>query len=309
MSDSINVVASHSRVHTIERDATQLPSLKEEIAALCGGRVRRVDRYIELCLLGALNCVAGRRLPTDTAVYLATRSGAVDTSAEATKSIVQLQQPPKPLHFVNTLGNTACFYLTQNLNIHGQALVVSQEHLSFEAALFQACIDIKLGVVQTALVGGIDEVTLPITQHAKRLGAPDAERLLEGSHWLLLSNDTASGTAGIAMARPEFRQDLQAMGNWLKAQADGPVQCSFAPSEKERRLITSHGRSIITAGAAQRYQAIEHGVYSGATLVALMDSQKAEQQNVATPGGTKPVSSIHLARTDDTYCGVVVTVN
>lgn len=311
MKTSTNVIAAHSFTHTIERDAQQLPSLKHDIAALCGGRVRRVDRYIELCLAGALRCVAGHQLPADTAVYLATRSGAVETSSQATRSIVQLQQAPKPLHFVNTLGNTACFYLTRSLGVHGQALVVSQEHLSFEAALFQASIDLALGVVDTALVGGIDEVTLPVSQHATRLDATGSEPLLEGSHWVLLSRSTTTtDMAPLAkplatLSRPQYHQDLQTLLRGLDGPAPRLLQCSFAATADEQRIMHSAAREVVDASATARFGAVAHGVYSGAALVSLLERSKNEKDGprVSDAAG----SAVHVSRTNGSYCAVAIT--
>lgn len=286
MNNSVKLLAHYSRLHTI---SDSLPDLKQEITTLCGKRIRRVDRYIELCLLGALHCVAERTLPNNTAVYLATRCGAVETSSQAMSNIFQLRQPPKPLHFVNTLGNTACFYLTQKLGINGQALVLSQEQLSFEAALFQACVDIQMGAVETALVGGIDEVTLPLSQQAQRLGSPDAEQLLEGSHWLLLAKADNTPT----LTRPEYLQGMPQVLTWLETQPPGPVQICFSPSATEWQALRNTRREIVDASAVQRYQALEHGVYSGAALVDLLAGNGR---------------SIHLARSGDSYCAVTVKV-
>ncbi len=289
---TVRVLSQYSLLHRIAPNDA-LPDLKPQIAALCGSRIRRVDRYIELCVLGALNCVQGQTLPNHTAVYLATRCGAVHTPSLAMTSIFQSRQSPKPLHFVNTLGNTACFYLTRGLEINGQTQVLSQEALSFEAALLQAVLDIEAGVVKTALVGGIDEVTLPVDQQARRLGASGADTLLEGSHWLLLAAESVPASASTRLASPQYLSDMDELVTWLGGQPAADVQLSFQPTATEQQALISIGRTLIEASAVTRFDAVEHGVYSGhALLDALADLQ------------TRPV--IHLGRSDDIYCAVLL---
>lgn len=293
----MQVLTSFSLLHSIHRDDPQPPSLKEKVVALRGSRLRRIDRYIEFCLLGGLSCAQGQELPEDTAVYMATRGGTVATTSQAMAAIYEQHQPPKPLHFINTLGNTACFHLTKELNISGQAMVVAQEHLSFEAALFQAVLDMQLGVVDTALVGGIDEVVFPAALHARRLGEPAAENLLEGSHWLLLSKQQHQ-TQYASVTRPEYLLNIEQVLQWLSQQPAGAVHFCCSLSEAERQQLTGSDRRLVDASAAHLYDAVPHGVYSGSALIKLLESPPNAE-----------AFAIHLARTGDTFCAVLVSRN
>ncbi len=297
MNRPVRILASHSVVHAIDHDQQQLPNLKQQVADLCGERIRRIDRFIELCLLGALNCVGQRQLPATTATYLASRCGAVQTPSQAMASIFADHQLPKPLHFVNTLGNTAGFYLTRALGISGQTLVLAQESLSFEAALFQAVLDLQTDVVGTVLVGGVDEVTLPVSAQARRLDAPGAQRLLEGSHWLLLTADEGAEAAPCARVdRPEYLTGLDQLSDWLARQPAGDLQLCFLPSPDERRVLAALPQRLVDASADLRHEgALEHGVYSGAALVELVQSSGDSRGETF---------SIHLGRSGNRYCAV-----
>src|SRR5690606_3397007 len=94
-----------SPLHSLDRHDPALPDTKTLIAPWTAERIRRIDRYIELCVAGGLNCVAQQKLPAHTGVYLATRFGAITTSAKVMETIIAEGDMPKPLHFVNTLGN------------------------------------------------------------------------------------------------------------------------------------------------------------------------------------------------------------
>lgn len=260
----MQLISSYSLLYSVSKENPQLMDLRPLIAPWVPQRIRRIDRYIELCVAGGLNCVAGRKLPSDTGVYLATRCGAVTTPAQVTENIFSHCDTPMPLHFVNTLGNTAGFYLTQLLNTCGNTLVVSQEHLSFEAALLHAWLDIQQRRVSMALVGGFDEITLPFLHQAKRLDAPDATSLTEGSHWLLLgANDAAN--ADVTLQSPEYFADISRLCEWLRGKNNPYLQCAFIPTGIERELLHNNAQLLsdfIPDGIA-------HGVFSGAAIIAL----------------------------------------
>lgn len=291
----MRLVSQYSLLYTVNAEQPELLDLKTLITPWTNGqRLRRVDRYIELCVAGGLNCVGGRPLAADTGVYLATRCGAVTTSARVMETIVGNRDMPKPLHFINTLGNSACFYLTQLLRTTGNTLVISQEYLSFEAALLHAWVDLQQGRVSCALVGGIDEVALPLTLHSQRLGAENAQYFNEGSHWLLLepnAKDTDSA-AQLAVTQPEYFADLSALSTWLSHQKLSKIQCSFAPTTEEHQLLADHGHvSSFTP------EQIGHGVFSGAALVHFS----------TVMAHTSSECGIHLARNNDSgYCAVAL---
>ncbi|WP_049721089.1 hypothetical protein [Gilvimarinus polysaccharolyticus] len=280
----IRIASSYSIFNALTAEQGPRPDLQAIISRWTPQRIRRIDRYIQLCLAGGLSCVAGRELPTETGLYLATRYGAVATSAQVISTIEQEGQLPKPVHFVNSLGNSAGFYLTQLLQITGNTLVVSQEEFSFEAALLHACLDLNSGRISTALIGGFDEVTLPFAQQLERLGlAANTAVLHEGSHWLLLeqSNDASS-----VLQTPVYFNNLAALSDWLQQQSAAAIQLSFAPNADEQTLLAPYPWQEFSRAA------VIQGVYSGAALTAL-----------AAQAGR----AIHLNRNSlGEYCAVII---
>ena len=96
------------------------------------------------------------------------------------------RQLPKPFNFINTLGSSAGFYVARNLGLQGQNFFISRHGASFEATLMAAFADFAAGAAQQALVGAVEEVTLPLAQHRQRLDLRDDAVVAEGSLWLLL---------------------------------------------------------------------------------------------------------------------------
>ncbi|SDU23206.1 hypothetical protein [Halopseudomonas salegens] len=287
------VISSHySLLHSIDATEQQLPDIQALIKRWHPERIRRIDRYIQLCVAGGLNCVAGRQLPADTGVYLSSSAGAVSTSSAAMRHIQRQGELPKPLHFVNTLGNSAGYYLTRLLQLNGNALLVSDEELSFEAALLHAGMDLLAGRISTALVGGFDEVAMPIAQHLERLQAPaDTASLYEGSHWLLLERQDDNHSPNQPHGELELPCYLRGTGQlsqWLAQHPGLPLQLSFRPDADECELLAD--REWQAFGG----RALPHGVFSGAALSALA-------------GGGR--SAIHLSKkSGGSYCAVMVSV-
>ncbi len=296
----MRVRAHYSLLNEIESgpNAT-LPALEPLIARWHHTRIRRIDRYIQLCVAGGLNCIAGQPLHPQTGVYLASRVGAVSTSAKTMIQTEQKAEMPKPLHFVNTLGNSAGFYLTQLLGLTGTAVVVSQEWLSFESALLHAWLDLQQGRIDCALVGGFDEVPLPTSHQLERLDqahiSPPPTHLTEGTHWLLLERSTSP--SGTNLGAPHWLADSQELDQWLQQQKPfACIQTSFTPDSAEAELLARHTdhHQAFTRTAAL------HGVFSGAALVHLV-----EQSPVRAPIRR----ALHLTRgPEGPYCAVIVSL-
>jgi hypothetical protein len=261
----------YSLLHEVALNAQQLPDLQALIIQQHGTRIRRIDRYIQLCIAGGLGC-AKTPLAANTGLYLATRCGAVATSANVMETIAAQNELPKPLHFVNTLGNSAGFYLTQLLGLTGTALVVSKERQAFEAALTHGLLDLQNNVSQSVLIGGFDEVTRPLTQQLQRLDAPaNAPALFEGSHWLLLSQQAQGSRQSVGM--PRYHGHLREALQQHTQTPSEPIQLDFLPDQAEREQLQDRAFSVFR-GEDLAQGTIPHGVFSAASLMELIQQQQ-----------------------------------
>lgn len=155
--------------------------LKGEIKHYTQQDFRRVNRFILLALLGARQCIHKHAVEDDTAVYLTTEHGTLGQTAEVFDEIYATRCLPKPFGFINTMSNTAAFYLAKNLGIRGRNIIVSSRHLSFERGLELLKTDFASGTERSALIGGVDETILDRT-HEKGQSGP-YRRMIDGSAW------------------------------------------------------------------------------------------------------------------------------
>lgn len=193
--------------------ADTLPALDDLLAELCREPFRRVDRFIQLALLGSARCTLGVTLQPGCGLYLSSGLGPMGSNIATQEQLIRERDIPRPFDFINTLGGSAGYYIARNLELSGQNVFISRRGASLEAVLNAALADLTLGIMTQALVGIVEEVTLPLTAHRRRQGLPTGTAVAEGSHWLLLQ--TGAITTGF-LAKQRFAT-LEEIAGYLKS--------------------------------------------------------------------------------------------
>jgi hypothetical protein len=197
-------------------DETTSVDLKQLVAEAVGQPVRRIGRFIQLALIGAGRCAKAASLDNNAAVYLGSGRGDLEITIEVMQALLRDGHAPKPLSFINTVSNAACYYIAQNLKLMGRSSFVCNRYFAFETVLQLAALDLRAGAVPTALIGAVDVVVPPLNEHRTRLGlAPDAA-VADASHWLCLRS-TADGAMARLLAVENFA-DRKALNNWRQGQ-------------------------------------------------------------------------------------------
>jgi hypothetical protein len=193
--------------------------LKEELRRYTREDFRRVNRFILLALIGARRCIHGRTLAADTAVYLTTEHGNLGETAIVLDQIYAAHSLPKPFSFINTMSNTAAFYLARNLGTRGRNITVSSQRLSFERGLDLLAADFAAGAETSALIGGVDE-ELPSGTGGR--GRDDRDwRIVDGSGWLCIRPER-EGACGELKANRSF-PDGPTCRKWLRERRQAPA--------------------------------------------------------------------------------------
>ena len=196
-----------------------------------GQPFRRSDRFIQMALLGAYRTVGDEKLESDTALYMASGQGNMAVFNRLRDQQHVLKQPPKPVDFINSLSNTAGFYVAQFLGLHGKNLNLTQHGFVVYMTLLLAQNDLKIAAQRQILVGGVDELLEPISFTKKFLGICDGRELGEGSNWMLLNARREGALASLevidgVMSLSEVKQHLEGVSKTTKV-AFG-LRCSEA---------------------------------------------------------------------------------
>ncbi len=197
---------------------------------------RRVNKFILLSLMGVHRCVHGKEIDKSIAVYLATENGNLGDTENVLHQMYRENSFPKPFNFINTMSNTASFYVAQSLKSLGRSITVSSKNVSFERALELAMVDFKQGQVKEALVGGVDEAVLSREYFMEKYDqAYHDVKLVEGSGWLYLTADAAGALGKVDDVRT-FEDRDEAI-KWTHDNAGTGFTIAFGilmtPQEKE----------------------------------------------------------------------------
>lgn len=176
--------------------------LDERFFEVFQNRVRRASRYVKFANLAAHQCLAQLDLAylksQRLGFFLGTGLGNTPDIVNFTSEIfTQINATISPANFVNSVSNAGLFYVARNLGTECTTSVVSQETLSFEAALLSAGLMLARGEVDLALVGGVDVLHPPLETAYLRLGSKGASRdnLGEGSAFVALTLSNAKERA------------------------------------------------------------------------------------------------------------------
>lgn len=201
----MRVVSASHYFHRIEPDAdgewpTTFPSLDAATQAVTRERYRRIDRFVQLALLGAGTCVREQVVRPDCGLYLASGIGPIGSNVQVQDAIQIDRKAPMPFSFVNTLGSSAAYHVAKDLGLAGEAVLVARAGGSFTAALRCAMTDIAAGVVTQVLIGAVEECILPADRQRALLRQGPTVAVAEGSHWMLLERGEVGGAPVSATA-------------------------------------------------------------------------------------------------------------
>ncbi|MBN1496673.1 MAG: hypothetical protein JXA07_07885 [Spirochaetes bacterium] len=215
----------------------EIDELKAELKNYTDFFFRRVNKFIMLSLLGVHRCVHGKSIDPHTAVFLATENGNLGDTETVLHQLYRENSFPKPFNFINTMSNTASFYVAQSLKTLGRSITVSSKNVSFERALELAMADFELGHIREALVGGVDEAVFSREYFSKKYDASyhDA-KLVGGSSWLYLTSERP-GSLGEMSGIRTFSAENEAI-DWAKRTSSPGTVLAFGilmtPLDKEK---------------------------------------------------------------------------
>ena len=213
-----------------------LSPLKEELKKYTDFFFRRVNKFIMLSLMGVHKCVHGRAIDHSTAVYLSTENGNLGDTENVLHQIYREDSFPKPFNFINTMSNTASFYVAQSLKTLGRSITVSSKNVSFERGLELARVDFELKHIKEALIGGVDEAVFSRKKFEEKYDVSyHSVKLVEGSSWLYCKAEK-EGAIGEVTDIATFKDQDKAIA-WARKSASEPSVLAFGilmdPTEKE----------------------------------------------------------------------------
>ena len=181
-------------VHEVLGDTPS--DLRARLKEMTGQNFRRINRFIELALLGALRCRdAASGIAPDAALYLACDSPMLADSVKILQGIQNERRPPSPFEFMNISGNMAGYYVANQLGLNGPQLSLHRNRAGLEAAL--ELLMLQSAQHRRALIGYVEEGVWPLSEQRARHGLAADAPLAECSHWFYFDQDCTAPLAVI----------------------------------------------------------------------------------------------------------------
>ncbi len=187
----------HNAVVVLKTSNDTIKELDAEVRQQTGIHFRRVNRFILMAIYGAHLCADGLALDKTTALWLTTENGTVGDTEKGLDQLFGQGIYPKPYNFINTMTNTAAFYIAQNLGLDSPNITLSCKEFAFERGLILARADLKQQSVSGFLIGGVDEAVFSEKNLKSRFG----NNLKDGSAWLYVSNQKLQAIGAIKDVR------------------------------------------------------------------------------------------------------------
>ncbi len=264
------------------RDSTV--DIKQACKKVAPNYIRRTDRFIQLGILGVSEI---GNLASHTALYLVSGQGDLAVFNRSCEQRYIEKTPPKPVDFINSLSNTAGFYLSKYLGLDSENLNLSHHGFVVENALRLAQAKLNLDRDKQILLGGIDERPDDTTSPLNYLGLNDEVQIGEGSSWLLLNQVESGALAQIVDVSATIT--LDGLQHYLDS-VDEP--CYVAVSDR----VDDSLRAAISRHPQLELFEIECDFYETKSLYVI-------NQFIASKRGTL----LHINYLDGKYCVMKLT--
>ena len=187
--------------------------------------IRRTDNFIQLAILGVEQISRQQPIHENCALYLTSGQGNLGVFQRLCEQQFIEKSPPKPVDFINSLSNTAGFYVSQFLDLNSKNSNLSHLNFVVEMALLLAKSDLLLGKEENILLGGVDQLLQATAFVYKTLGIKESTSLGQGSNWMLLSAQPESALASLNLTNKEMNRST--LSGYL-SELQGDYQLAFS---------------------------------------------------------------------------------
>ena len=144
------------------------PNFKDYINPL---QLRRMSKIVKRAIVSALLAVEDAGIVIPDAIISGTGLGCMaDTEKFLSAMIENSEKFLQPTYFIQSTHNTIGSQIAIYLKCHNYNNTYSHISLSFDMALYDAYLQFLLGDIQSALVGGYDEMTPDYFQQLNKVG-------------------------------------------------------------------------------------------------------------------------------------------
>ena len=162
---------------------------------------RRMGKLMRRALVTALNTIQDSGITQPDAIITGTGLGCIENTELFLDQLSRDgEEMLKPTYFMQSTHNTVSSLIAIKTKCHGYNSTYSHKSISFDSALMDAFVQLRLGDINSALVTGNDEMTpsyFKILQRTGYLGQPGEVPAGEASVAVMLSSDACGSLCEI----------------------------------------------------------------------------------------------------------------
>jgi hypothetical protein len=113
----------------------EIPDFDKVTAKVSPRYLRRVDRFAQIALWGAVDCISRHDIPANTPLILVSDSGGKSSMKSLKECVINENHLPAPYTFINTLTNSASFLIAKALSLVSENIALCAGPESFRAAI------------------------------------------------------------------------------------------------------------------------------------------------------------------------------
>lgn len=174
---------------------------------------RRMGKILKRALVTAQQAMTIAGIAQPDAVITGTGLGCIETTEQFLYQLChEGEQMLKPTHFMQSTHNTISSLIAIHHHLHGYNTTYSHRSLSFDTALLDAFMQLRLGSIRNALVTGNDEMTptyYRLLQRTGYVGQPGQVPAGEASVAMLLTTDPAEALCEVEGVKMHYGSFLQ----------------------------------------------------------------------------------------------------
>ena len=259
---------------------------------------RRMGKILKRAVVTAKKVMDDSGICQPDAIITGTGLGCIENTELFLEQLCrQGEEMLKPTHFMQSTHNTISSLIAIQTQCHGYNTTYSHKGASFDSAFLDACTQLMLGDIRSALVTGNDEMTpsyFNILQRTGYIGQPGEVPAAETSVAMMLTTEPDGALCEAVFLSPLAQQptansqrptalipeetDLLVLGTNGTPHNDAPYQQLYAlrPDVRQFHYKRLFGESYTASGLG--VYAAAHLVHSGAARCALFvnfsDSQR-----------------------------------
>lgn len=159
---------------------------------------RRMCKLLKRAVVTAVNALGEHELPD--AIITGTGLGCIDNTEKFLRAMIDNDEEfLQPTYFMQSTHNTISSQIALHLKCHGYNCTYSHRGTSFDSSLLDAFVQMQLGDIRNALVGGHDEMTPAYFDMLGKIGYWRASNVSEESLRQHQENGSLSGSCSFNM--------------------------------------------------------------------------------------------------------------